>query len=257
MRLIVSCLIFILLIASEGFAEDQKKVELNTDIQKLSYALGLDLGAYFKNLGQEIDLDILQHGIIDSYKGNTPQLSEDDARDIQQKFAQKLQQEQLKKTVEMVTKNKKAAEDFLKENGAKEGVVTTASGLQYQVLKEGDGPMPKVDDIVKVHYRGTLIDGTEFDSSYTRNEPAVFPLNKVISGWTEALQLMKVGSKYRIFLPPDLAYGDRGAPPVIQPGSMLIFDVELLGIENEAQPAAESEAKPEAQPKADKEEQAK
>ena len=232
MRNILSCLLFVLLVVNVAVAEDQKTVELQTDTQKLSYALGLDLGAYFKNFNEEIDLNVLHQGVTDAYKGNKPLLSAEDAAEIQQKFAQKQQEERLKKTVEMITKNKKAAEDFLKENGVKEGVKTTESGLQYIIISEGSGPQPKEDDIVKVHYKGSLIDGTEFDSSYSRNEPAVFPLNQVIPGWTEALQLMKVGSKFQVFLPPELAYGDRGAPPVIEPGSMLIFEVELLGIEN-------------------------
>jgi len=232
MKILISCLLLTLLVAGQSVAEEKGQVELKTDNQKLSYALGLDLGAYFKTLGEDIDLTILQHGIDDSYHGNKPLLSAEDAAAIQQKFAQKQQEERLKKTVEMITKNKKAAEDFLKENGTKEGVKTTESGLQYKAISMGDGAMPKPEDTVKVHYKGTLLDGTEFDSSYSRNEPAVFPLNQVIPGWTEALQLMKVGSKYQVFLPPDLAYGDRGAPPVIEPGSMLVFEVELLGIEN-------------------------
>ena len=120
---------------------------------------------------------------------------------------------------------------FLQENKQKEGVVTTLSGLQYLVLREGEGPKPKVTDTVKVHYRGTFIDGTEFDSSYGRGEPAVFPVNRVIAGWTEALQRMKVGSKYRLFVPSQLAYGERGAGDVIGPNETLIFDVELLDIE--------------------------
>jgi FKBP-type peptidyl-prolyl cis-trans isomerase len=245
MRIILSCLIFVLLACNTAGAEDKQPVELTTDNQKLSYALGLDLGAYFKNLGEDIDLEVLHQGVADAYTGNKPLLSAEDAAEIQQKFAQKQQEERLKKTVEMITNNKKAAEDFLKENAAKEGVKTTESGLQYLVMTEGAGPKPKEEDTVSVHYKGTLLDGTEFDSSYSRNEPAVFPLNRVIPGWTEALQLMPVGSKYRIFLPPDLAYGDRGAPPVIEPGSMLIFEVELLGIENGETPAGGSGEKTE------------
>jgi FKBP-type peptidyl-prolyl cis-trans isomerase len=233
MRIITSCLLlFVLVMASQAVAEEQKSVDLKTESQKLSYALGLDLGAYFKNLNEDLDLAVLHQGLIDAYKGNKPLMTAEEAAAVQQAFSQKQQEERLKKTLDMITKNKKAAEDFLKENGAREGVKTTASGLQYKVITQGDGTQPKADDTVKVHYRGTLLDGTEFDSSYTRNDPVVFPLNQVIPGWTEALQLMNVGSKYRIFLPPKLAYGDRGAPPVIEPGSMLIFEVELLGIEN-------------------------
>lgn len=249
MRAVLSCLLAVLLIAGQALAEEKKQVELKTDEQKLSYALGLDLGAYFKSLKENIDLDMLYLGTTDAYKGNTPLLSTEEASAIQQKYAQKQQEERLKQTVEMITKNKKAAEDFLKENGKKEGVKTTASGLQYKELTKADGPKPKAEDTVKVHYKGTLLDGTEFDSSVSRGEPAVFPLNQVIPGWTEAVQLMNVGSKFQIFLPPDLAYGDRGAPPVIEPGSMLIFEVELLGIEK---PGEQAEAEPAAQPEAAK-----
>lgn len=242
MRIVTSCLLMVLLVAGQAAAEEKKQVELNTDVQKLSYALGLDLGSYFKSLGEDFDLTILHQGLLDSYNGNKPLLSAEEAAAVQQKFVQKQQEEQIKKTLEVITKNKKAAEDFLKENTTKEGVVTTESGLQYTILTESEGAKPVPEDTVKVHYKGSLLDGTEFDSSYSRGEPAVFPLNQVIPGWTEALQLLGVGSKAKIFLPPDLAYGDRGAPPVIEPGSMLIFEVELLGIENPAA-AAEPAAK--------------
>lgn len=233
MRILMQCLLIVLLACGQAAAEEKKQVELTTDIQKLSYALGLDLGSYFKSLGEDLDLTILHQGVVDAYQGAKPLLSEEEAAEIQQVFVQKQQEERLKQTLEMITKNKEAAEDFLKENGVKEGVVTTESGLQYKILTQGDGPKPKAEDTVKVHYKGTLLDGSEFDSSYSRGEPAVFPLNQVIPGWTEALQLLNAGSKAQIFLPPGLAYGDRGAPPVIEPGSMLIFEVELLGIENE------------------------
>jgi FKBP-type peptidyl-prolyl cis-trans isomerase len=252
MRVLLSCLLALLLVAGQAVAEEKKPVELKTDNQKLSYALGLDLGSYFKSLNEDIDLDILHQEVLDSYKGNKALLSSEEAAAIQQKYAKKQQEQRLKQTVEMISKNKKAAEDFLKANGKKEGVTTTASGLQYKVLTKGTGPKPKAEDVVKVHYTGKLLDGTEFDSSVSRGEPAVFPLNQVIPGWTEAVQLMNVGSKYQIFLPPDLAYGDRGAPPVIEPGSMLVFDVELLGIENPADQTKEKAAAPaaKAEPKA-------
>ncbi len=233
MRILMQCLLIVLLACGQALAEEKKQVELTTDVQKLSYALGLDLGTYFKTLGEDLDLTILHQGVLDSYQGGKPLLSEEEAAEIQQKFVQKQQEERLTQTLEMMSKNKQAADDFLKENAAREGVVTTDSGLQYKILTPGDGPKPRAEDTVKVHYKGTLLDGSEFDSSYSRGEPAVFPLNQVIPGWTEALQLMNTGTKAQIFLPPDLAYGDRGAPPVIEPGSMLIFEVELIGIENE------------------------
>jgi FKBP-type peptidyl-prolyl cis-trans isomerase FklB len=136
-----------------------------------------------------------------------------------------------RKSEERVTSNKKAGEDFLAKNKNEKNIKATESGLQYTVLKEGTGPSPKATDTVKVHYRGTLLDGTEFDSSYKRNEPTTFPVNQVIKGWTEALQKMKVGSKWKIFIPSDLAYGDQGQPPVVPPASVLVFEIELLSIE--------------------------
>lgn len=234
MRVFTICLVCLMLVTGQAVAEEKKQVELTTDTQKLSYALGLDIGSYFKTLGQDLDLEIINSAMIDSYKGNKPLLSQEETAQIQQQFAQKQQEKQIKETVDMIAKNNKVAEDFLKENGVKEGIVTTESGLQYKILTPAEGVKPKAEDTVKVHYKGTLLDGTEFDSSYARNEPAVFPLNQVIPGWTEAVQLMNVGSKIQLFLPPNMAYGDRGAPPVIEPGSMLIFEVELLGIETVA-----------------------
>jgi FKBP-type peptidyl-prolyl cis-trans isomerase len=205
-------------------------------MQKISFALGMQMGSYLKTLGEGLDSEILQQGMMDSYKGEKLLLTKEEEAQILQQFSQKQQEKQIQQTLEMITKNKKAADDFLKDNGTKEGISTTASGLQYKVMTQGAGPKPKAEDMVKVHYKGTLLDGTEFDSSYSRNEPAVFPLDKVIPGWTEAVQLMNVGSKFKLFLPPDLAYGDRGAMPVIEPGSMLVFEVELLSIET-GQPA--------------------
>jgi len=230
MKLYVSGLLALLLTAGSAIAADQP-VELKTDEQKLSYAMGLDLGEYFKGLEEKFDLNVLQAGINDGYNGNKPLLTPEDAAGIQQTFAKRQQEKQMQKTVVMVQKNRKAAEEFLKANKAKEGVVETKSGLQYKVVKKGQGAKPTPTDTVKVQYKGTLLDGKEFDSSYKRNEPAVFQVNQVIAGWQEALPLMEVGATYELFIPPDLAYGDRGAPPVIEPGSMLIFQVELLEIQ--------------------------
>lgn len=233
MKLYVSCLLVLLLTAGSVVAADQP-AELKTDEQKLSYAMGLDLGDYFKSLEDKFDLGILQQGINDGYNGNKPLLTAEEAATIQHAFAKRQQEKQIQKTMGMVQKNRKAAEDFLKANKAKEGVVETKSGLQYKILKKGKGPKPVPTDTVKVQYKGTLVDGKEFDSSYKRNEPAVFQVNQVIAGWQEALPLMEVGSTYELYIPPDLAYGDRGAPPVIEPGSMLIFQVELLEIQPQA-----------------------
>ena len=175
MRVFTICLVCLMLVTGQAVAEEKKQVELTTDTQKLSYALGLDIGSYFKTLGQDLDLEIINSAMIDSYKGNKPLLSQEETAQIQQQFAQKQQEKQIKETVDMIAKNNKVAEDFLKENGVKEGIVTTESGLQYKILTPAEGAKPKAEDTVKVHYKGTLLDGTEFDSSYARNEPAVFP----------------------------------------------------------------------------------
>ena len=226
----ISCgICLVLLVATTALSAD-KASEFKNEQQKLSYAMGLDLGAYFKGLGEKFDLDVLQRGISDAYTGQKPLMTAEEAAAVQKKFAARQQEKQIKETVAMVKKNRDAAEKFLAENKKKEGVKVTKSGLQYKVVKEGKGKKPGLKDMVKVHYKGTLLNGKEFDSSYKRNEPAVFQVGQVIAGWQEALQLMNVGSTYEIYLPPDLAYGDRGAPPVIEPGSMLIFQVELLDI---------------------------
>jgi FKBP-type peptidyl-prolyl cis-trans isomerase len=230
MKSYVSGLLALFLTAGTAFAAD-KPVELKSDEQKLSYAMGLDLGEYFKGLEEKFDLNVLQQGIDDGYNGNKPLLTAEEAAAIQQTFAKRQQEKQMEKTVAMVQKNRKAAEEFLKANKAKEGVVETKSGLQYKVVKKGQGAKPAPTDTVKVQYKGSLLDGKEFDSSYKRNEPAVFQVNQVIAGWQEALPLMETGSIYELYIPPDLAYGDRGAPPVIEPGSMLVFQVELLEIQ--------------------------
>jgi len=238
MKWCVPGLLALLLMARPALAADQP-AELKTDEQKLSYAMGLDLGEYFKSLEEKFDLWTLQQGINDGYNGNKPLLSPEDAAAIQQVFAKRQQERQIQKTVVMVQKNRKDAEEFLKANKTKEGVVETKSGLQYKIIKKGQGAKPTQVDTVKVHYKGTLLDGKEFDSSYKRNEPAVFQVNQVIGGWQEALQLLSTGSTAELYIPPDLAYGDRGAPPAIEPGSMLVFQVELL----EVQPPAKETGK--------------
>jgi len=229
MKKIVIALLGGCLVVSSAFAGD-KTVALKTDEQKLSYAMGLDLGSYFKKLGENLDLNVVQQGISDSYSGKTPLMTTEEAAKVQQQFAARQRDKKIKATVAMVEKNRAAAKKFLGANKQKKGVKVTSSGLQYKVLTEGHGKTPAVNDTVKVHYRGTLLNGKEFDSSYKRKEPAVFKVGQVIKGWQEALQLMHVGAKYELYLAPDLAYGDRGAPPVIEPGSMLIFQVELLDI---------------------------
>ncbi len=210
------------------FAADE---ELKTDSDKLSYMLGMDIGAFLKGIPRETDFDIFIRGIKDTYEGGETLLTEEEAIQIKQEFVKEMQMEATKKMNEISEKNKKDGEAFLAENKKKEEVVTTASGLQYIVLQKGTGASPKLDDKVTVHYSGTLIDGTEFDSSYKRGEPVTFPLNGVIKGWGEGLQLMKVGGKSRLFIPSQHAYGEKGAGQQIPPNSVLIFEVELLGIE--------------------------
>lgn len=216
------------------------EVKLETEGQQFSYALGMDFGTYLKGLGEEFDLSIIQQGMKDAYTpGSKPLMTAAEAAKAQENFGKRQQQ----KFAAMLKSNKEAAKKFLDENKGKEGIKTTASGLQYKIVKEGSGPKPTASDTVKVHYRGTLLDGKEFDSSHKRNEPARFRVDQVIPGWTEALQLMNTGSTFELYIPPELAYGDRGAAPVIQPGTLLKFEVELLEIVKEdpkkAEPIAE------------------
>ncbi|MCW5212675.1 FKBP-type peptidyl-prolyl cis-trans isomerase [Desulfobulbus sp. TB] len=204
--------------------------ELKTQKEQLSYALGLDLGSYLKNLEADFDLAAIHQGVIDSYTERKALLTPDQTKKLQKQFAVEQQKKKMKKKRTLLKKNKEAATQFLEKNKKADGIKVTASGLQYKVIKEGEGKKPLATDTVKVHYKGTLVNGTEFDSSYKRKEPATFKANQVIPGWTEALQLMTPGSKYILYLPPELAYGDRGAPPAIEPGSLLIFEVELVDI---------------------------
>ena len=220
--------------ANGDTAKALTKESLDNQKKKVSYAIGLDIGQNFKARAMDIDLEILYQGLKDSQKTDKPLLDKDEIQKVMTQFQQDMMKAEQEKRASQGQGNKAREEAFLKENSQKPGVKVTASGLQYKVITEGTGPLAKESDTVKVHYRGTLLDGTEFDSSYKRNEPAVFPLKGVIKGWTEALQLMKVGSKYQIFLPSSLAYGEQGAGQVIGPNATLVFEVELLGIENPA-----------------------
>jgi FKBP-type peptidyl-prolyl cis-trans isomerase FkpA len=198
---------------------------LTSDNAKVSYGIGMQFANDMKNRGMEIDMKAFSQAVEDVYKGKKNRLTDDELRTAFQKVSEAM----IKKQMEKAKENTKIGDDYLQKNKGKEGVKVTASGLQYKVLKEGTGIAPKATDVVKVHYRGTLIDGTEFDSSYKRNQPAEFQLNQVIPGWTEGLQLMKVGSKYQLTLPSNLGYGERGNQGI--PGnSVLIFDVELLEV---------------------------
>lgn len=212
-------------------SSERLKKGLASDAERFSYAVGNDIGNSLKDFKSELDLDALLMGLDDTLKDREAQLTAAEVRKIKAKVFEKVRAQQAKADKAEGEKNKAEGIAFLKANKSKEGVQTTSSGLQYKVIKAGDGAKPKLTDTVTVHYRGTLIDGTEFDSSYKRNQPATFPVNGVISGWTEALQLMAVGSKYELYIPSSLAYGERGAGQDIGPNATLIFEVELLSIQ--------------------------
>jgi len=219
------------LTACNQASNDTKDVKLDSDVKKFSYAMGMDVGQSIKGLGAEVDQAALNAAINDVLSGSPLKLEAAESTKIKQDFFRKKQEKQMAERKAAGAENKAKGEAFLAENAKKEGVKVTPSGLQYEVIKQGDGPKPKPTDTVKVHYQGTLIDGTEFDSSYKRGQPISFPLNGVIKGWTEGVALMPVGSKYKFYIPSDLAYGERGAGAKIGPNSTLIFTVELLGIE--------------------------
>ena len=193
-------------------------------MDKVSYALGLSIGNNFQNSGiKDLQVEDFIKGLTDVMEEKQPAITYDEAKEVINEYFIKLQKEKMEI-------NKKAGEDFLHINKGRAGVVELPSGLQYQVLKQGNGTKPSATDKVKCHYHGTLINGTVFDSSVQRGQPAVFGVNQVIPGWVEALQLMPVGSKWRLFIPSTLAYGEHGAGEMIEPNSTLIFDVELLDI---------------------------
>ncbi len=202
------------------------EIKLDTDQQKVSYVLGYQAGAQMKQQNMKVDFDTLTKAIKDGLDGVTPRLNGEQAAAVMQKFQAEQKAEQAKAGEE----NAKAGIAFLAENKNKSGVVTLENGLQYKIIKAGTGNKPKATDSVSVHYRGTLIDGKEFDSSYSRGEPTSFPVNRVIPGWTQILQLMKEGAKWQVFIPSELAYGERGAGGDIGPDSTLIFDVELIKV---------------------------
>lgn len=206
-----------------------KKPKLDNDKNKASYAIGMQIGRSLKSQNADVNVQALSAGIEDALAGKEGDLKPEEM----QAALQKMQEEAMKKAMEAADKNQKEGQAWLDQNKAKANVKTTASGLQYEVITEGSGPTPKDEDTVKVHYTGTLINGEKFDSSVDRGQPAEFPVGGVIPGWTEALKLMKAGSKYKLFVPPNLAYGPSGRPG-IPPNSVLIFDVELL----EVKPAA-------------------
>ena len=214
-----------------SFCTPEKKIELKDDKAKESYSVGYQFGQNLKKMETDLDAEVLSAAIRDALSGKESRLSDEEMRASLTNLREKTVAAMQASAKEQAQENLAEGEKFLAENKTKEGVKTTASGLQYRVIEEGEGPSPKAGDTVTVHYRGTLVDGTEFDSSYQRGEPATFPLTGVIPGWTEALQLMKKGSKWVIFIPSSLAYGERGAGNRIPPNSTLIFEVELISFQ--------------------------
>ncbi len=215
-----------LLLGAPALAQEGK---LETQDQKISYSVGYQMGGDFKRQGQEIDPQAMVRGVQDALSATNPALTPEEMSNLLVQLKQQITMRQQEERERVSRESAAAGKAFLAENGKREGVVSLPSGLQYEVLKAGEGASPGPADTVTVHYRGTLIDGTEFDSSYSRNQPATFGLNRVIKGWTEGLQLMKPGAKYKFFIPSELAYGPRSAG-TIPPNSTLVFEVELLSV---------------------------
>jgi len=228
-RSLILGVLCVLLVAVQGMAQDS--AILKTQRDKVSYSMGLDIGRMLKMQGVDVDLELVTRGLKDAYTGNQPLLTDEEMQEVLTNFKKEFIAKQQELAKQQGEKNKKEGEIFLETNKKKEGVQTLPSGLQYKVLKAGAGKKPTATDTVTVHYRGTLIDGKEFDSSYRRGKPATFPVNGVIPGWTEALQLMEEGAKWELFIPSNLAYGERSAGGDIGPNATLIFEVELISIE--------------------------
>ncbi len=209
------------------------QVALDTDAKKLGYTIGMDIGNSLKQQGGEMDLDAMFAAVRDVYEGKDTQLTVEEATAIRQDFMTRRREAAAAEREQQATNNVTEGESFLAGNADKAGVMVTDSGLQYEVITAGDGDKPSATDRVTVHYRGTLLNGQEFDSSYSRGQPATFALNQVIPGWTEGVQLMSVGSTYKFFVPSALAYAERGAGQLIGPNATLIFDVELISIDSQ------------------------
>jgi len=219
----------ILALGSWGYAQEAK--ELKDQKEKLSYVIGIDIGKALQKQGVPIDPDLVAKGIKDGVLGGKLLMTDQEIQETMMAFQKEMRAKQEEANKQLGEKNKKEGEIFLAQNKTKEGVKTLPSGLQYKVVKAGTGKKPKATDTAVTHYKGTLLDGTEFDSSYKRNQPATFKVNGVIRGWTEALQLMEEGAKWILYVPAALAYGDRGAGQQIGPNATLIFEVELISIQ--------------------------
>ncbi|HLA28064.1 MAG TPA: FKBP-type peptidyl-prolyl cis-trans isomerase [Syntrophales bacterium] len=224
--MILALVLSIFFIVALAYGEDT----LKDKVDRVSYALGLDIGSDLNQQSIEVNTDILMKGIKDALSGGKRLLSDDEIRETMATFTKELVEKEAEDRRKLVDRNKKDGMAFLAENKKKEGVKTLASGLQYKVISEGNGKSPKATDTVTLNYRGTLINGYEFDSSYRRGVPSTLLVNGAISGWTEALQLMKVGAKWQLFIPSNLAYGEEGTGNMIGPNASLIFEVELISI---------------------------
>lgn len=226
-------------------SQEQNKGEaagaLDSESAKVSYGLGMDIGNKLKSQEFEIDPTLVAQGLKDAMSDGEPRMSSEEVQQTLQAFQQRMAQEQQQQQQQSAAENAEVGEAFLAENKAEEGVETTQSGLQYKVIEPGDGPQPDADDVVTVHYTGKLVNGTVFDSSHDRGKPATFPVDGVIPGWTEALQMMQEGAQWEVVLPADLAYGEQQAGPQIGPNSTLIFEVELLEVEKQDANATEQE----------------
>jgi FKBP-type peptidyl-prolyl cis-trans isomerase FklB len=213
-----------------GICTAGEKTELKTENDRVNYSVGHQIGGDFKRQGVELNPQALVQGIEEALEGTEPLMTTDEMRTTLVDLKKRIMAAQREKATLTAAQNLKAAEAFLDENAKKEGVTTLPSGLQYIIRHEGNGATPEATDKVTVHYRGTLVDGTEFDSSYSRNKPASFGVNRVIPGWNEALQLMQEGDKWQLFIPPKLGYAERGTGSKIPPNSALIFEVELISV---------------------------
>lgn len=223
----VFVLLFILIaVVGTVYAEDK----LKTQQEKIGYAIGMNIATNMMQQKVDVDADQLAAGLKAVLKGEETIITQEEMGQILTAYQQEMQMKQMAEAAAAAAKNEKLALEYLEKNGKQDGVVTLESGLQYKVITAGEGASPQAESTVQVHYRGTLLDGTEFDSSYKRGEPVSFPVNGVIPGWTEALQLMKEGAKWQLVIPAHLAYAERGAPPMIPPNATLLFDVELLKV---------------------------
>jgi FKBP-type peptidyl-prolyl cis-trans isomerase FklB len=226
-------MMFLLMFAFGCTAEETKaapELKLDSPKSRISYTIGANMAKDFKAQKIDVDADVLAQGLKDGLAGKELRLTDEEMATEIQNFQKEMQAKMAAERAALADSNKAAGEAFLAENAKKEGVKVTASGLQYKVIEEGSGDSPGPNDTATVNYRGTLVDGTQFDSSYDRGQPATFPVGGVIAGWTEALQMMKPGAKWQIVIPSDLAYGERGAGRDIGPNSTLVFDVELISV---------------------------